>query len=57
MENQKPERPRSGRPRPLRPGQPQTKGIVTDVIVPLAAPTVGAYAAHKLGQRKPKKKR
>jgi hypothetical protein len=54
---------RSERPEPERKvipvgeNTPETRGIVTDVVVPIVAPIAGAYATHKLSNRKPKPKK
>jgi hypothetical protein len=55
MAIQKYERPQATPPRLFpNPEQPETRGAVTDVIVPIVASIAGAYATHKLNQRKPK---
>jgi hypothetical protein len=33
----------------------EIRGVVTDVVVPIVVPIAGAYATHKLSNRKPKK--
>jgi hypothetical protein len=56
MAIQKPERPQVSPPQLFpHPEQPETRGAVTDVIVPIVASIAGAYATHKVNQRKPKK--
>ncbi len=46
-------------PSPERPPKEGTRGVVTDVVVPIVAPSVaavaGVAAAHVLSGRKPKK--
>lgn len=55
MAIQKPERPQASPPQLFpNPQQPETRGAVTEVIVPIIASIAGAYATHKLNQRKPK---